>query len=118
MSAATELPRPLPTLPTDEEIAHVEWLFQASHDAVEDIEGSTRRFSQLFEGEGAIPDVLPTHADVGRTYLFAHYLDTRGWELAQMSKEIIAALPLLGGCAIQAARGRSGLFPHGSMSAR
>lgn len=78
---------------------------------MESITWRTRGFSQLFEGDRVIPDVLPTRADVGRLYLFAHYLETRSWELGRMSKQIVEALPLLGemsaNVAIYEARGAS-----------
>lgn len=91
MPAATTNP-----LPTDDEIAEAEKLLQEMHDEIEGLVGATRRFSRQFEENRAIPDVLPTHADVGRLYLFAHYLELRSWDLAQFSKEIVEALPLLG----------------------
>ena len=90
-----QAPRHL-TLPPDEELVEAELLIQKAHDAMESIAWGTEGFSRLFEGDRVIPDVLPTTADVGRLYLFAHYLEGKAEEFATMSKEIVATLPLLG----------------------
>lgn len=95
MPSTTEAPRHL-TLPPDEELVEAEALIQKAHEAMENIAWSTQGFSRLFEGDRVIPDVLPTNADVGRLYLCAHYLEGKAAEFAEFSKEIVAALPLLG----------------------
>lgn len=92
MSTATT-PRPLPT---PEELTEAERLLSVAHDEHEIVVDVFVRFARSFEGGGIVPEVLPTEGDVGRFYLFAHYLELRSQELHDMADRIVAELPVLG----------------------
>ncbi len=97
MSTAT--PSTLRPLPTPEELNEVEQILSDAHDECEFIAGVFVSFARSFEYDGIVPEVLPTDADVGRFYLFAHYLELRSQELHDMAERIVAELPELGNMA-------------------
>ena len=99
MSTATTL-RPLPT---PEELTEAERLLSVAHDEFEFIVGCLVGFNRSFESniysdvpERIAPEVMPTVGDVGRFYLFAHYLELRSQELHDMAEKIVAELPIIG----------------------
>jgi hypothetical protein len=95
-SITTEATRRLPTLPTDEELAATTRLLEDAFNTTERIVWRVRQFSRLVEEDRAIPDVLPTNADVGRLFLFANHFGGRGEDFKRMSREVEQALPFLG----------------------
>ncbi len=93
MPSTTRRPTSVPTL---DGLDKIEAALQAGYDELERVTWRVERNAKERLGVDAdLEDALPTHEQIGYLFLFAHYMEMRGADIAEHADRIIGALPCL-----------------------